>query len=112
MVCRECQIKIPDFIEERMSIEDLEEFLCHVTSCQDCYEELEIMLTICVGLQELDEEKNISYNFKDMLKEKIRQAEYKCKRYKSFYQTRGIILFFMHMILLIGIFIQILQWIS
>lgn len=112
MVCRECQIKIPDFIEEKMSIEELEAFLSHVTSCQDCYEELEIMLTISVGLQELEGEENISYNFKDMLKERIRHAEYRCERYKSFYQTRGIILFFMHMILLIGILIQILQWIG
>ena len=46
MNCKECEKLIPAFIAGELSDKDLESFLAHVESCQDCEEELTIQILI------------------------------------------------------------------
>ena len=50
MNCVDALSKIDDYIENRLSGRELEEFLEHVETCKECYDELEIHYIIKVGM--------------------------------------------------------------
>ena len=52
--CQEAQRMITRYIRKELTRSETDEFLAHVMSCRDCYEELEVYYTIDVGLKELD----------------------------------------------------------
>ena len=54
--CMEIQARIPDYIEGNLSPDELEEFITHIESCDECKEELNIYYTIYLGLLQLDHE--------------------------------------------------------
>lgn len=113
MVCREWQRKIPDFLDDRMPVEELMDFISHVQSCRDCYEELEIMFILSVGIKELDkdtDESGISYNFKKMLEEKLKKARAQYERFRSFQKMKSLVLGTMYLVTAAGILVQILFW--
>lgn len=111
MLCREWQKKIPDFLSNRMPVEEQEEFIVHVRGCDDCHEELEIMYMLAEGLEELENGTDTSYNFKNMLNRRLKTAQQRCERYNSFVKIKGMILGMMYGVTVIGIVIQILEWI-
>lgn len=111
MICREWQRRIPDFLDDKMTPEDLGAFISHVKECRDCYEELEIMFTLSVGLNELEKKTDMSFNFKEMLEEKIHFAQYRYECYYHFYKIKGFIMLFMHMIIISGMILQLLAWV-
>ena len=59
MNCLEAQSKIMAFIENKLPDDELREFIKHVRSCKNCYEELDIYYTLIVGMKQLDESDNI-----------------------------------------------------
>ena len=63
----EAQSKIMAFIENKLPDDELREFIKHVRSCKNCYEELDIYYTLIVGMKQLDESDNISTDFKNAL---------------------------------------------
>ncbi len=67
MNCLETQSKIMAFIENKLPDDELREFIKHVRSCKNCYEELDIYYTLIVGMKQLDESDNISTDFKNAL---------------------------------------------
>ena len=67
MNCLEAQSKIMAFIENQLPDDELREFIKHVRSCKNCYEELDIYYTLIVGMKQLDESDNISTDFKNAL---------------------------------------------
>lgn len=67
MNCLEAQSKIIAFIENKLPDDELREFIKHVRSCKNCYEELDIYYTLIVGMKQLDESDNISTDFKNAL---------------------------------------------
>lgn len=67
MNCLEAQSKIMAFIENKLPDDELREFIKHVRSCKNCYEELDIYYTLIVGMKQLDESDNISNDFKNAL---------------------------------------------
>ena len=67
MNCLEAQSKIMAFIENKLPDDELREFIKHVRSCKNCYEELDIYYTLIVGMKQLDESDNISTDFKNAL---------------------------------------------
>lgn len=71
MNCLEAQSKIMAFIENKLPDDELREFIKHVRSCKNCYEELEIYYTLIVGMKQLDEEDNISTDFENALDKKL-----------------------------------------
>lgn len=54
MTCREAEGLVMPYINDRISDEDLEEFLAHIKHCTSCKEELEIYFTVDVGIRQLD----------------------------------------------------------
>lgn len=71
MTCLEAQSKIMAFIENKLPDDELKEFIKHVKNCDNCSVELEIYYTLIVGMKELDNEENLSTNFKKELDDKL-----------------------------------------
>lgn len=71
MNCLETQSKIMAFIDNKLPDDELKEFIKHVKSCDNCAEELEIYYTLIVGTRQLDNEQNLSLNFKDELENRL-----------------------------------------
>lgn len=71
MTCLEAQSKIMAYIDGKLPDDELMEFIKHVKSCENCSEELEIYYTLIVGMKKLDNEENLSINFKEELKAKM-----------------------------------------
>ena len=73
MTCLEAQSKIMAFIEGKLPDDELREFIKHVKNCENCSEELEIYYTLIVGMKELDNEENLSTDFKKELDNKLNE---------------------------------------
>lgn len=110
MVCREWQRKIPEFLNDSMDLKEQQKFIAHVRECQDCYEELEIMYMLAEGLTELEEENDASFNFKNMLGKKMKLAQQQCERYRRYMDLRMILLSGMYVAVVIGMVVQIYEW--
>ena len=108
MVCREWQRRIPDFLNNCMSLQEQEDFIAHVHTCDDCYEELEIMYMLAEGLEELENGTDTSFNFKSMLDNKLKQAQLRCDRYRCFEKIKEMIMGIMYGVTVIGIVMQLL----
>ena len=79
MNCKQFQKYIPQFIADELNIKETEGFLSHVSACKECAEELETMHLLQVGLLQLDsDEREDSYNFKGLLRDKLAMAEKRC----------------------------------
>lgn len=76
MNCLEAQTKIIAFIENKLEDGEMLEFVRHIRSCENCAEELEIYYTLLVGMKELDEDRELSTDFKQQMEDKL-NAEYK-----------------------------------
>jgi len=102
---------IPGFLNDTLKTRELDGFVKHVRTCRGCYEELEIMFMLSIGLQELNEDRNISYNFSQLLENKIKEAESYCERIKKIHRTNLFVMLILHICVLAGIGFQILEWI-
>ena len=71
MKCHDVQRMISGFIEKKLTDEQLEDFLEHIETCQDCYDELEVYYMITIGLMQLDEDHTGTMDFKKNLKDFI-----------------------------------------
>lgn len=79
MNCKQFQKYIPQFIADELNIKDTEDFLEHVSKCRECAEELETMHLLEVGLLQLDsDEKDVSYDFREMLRNKLAMEKKRC----------------------------------
>lgn len=54
MNCREVQNHFIPFIDDQLSIPDLEAFLKHMESCENCREEYDVYYTMIMGMRYLD----------------------------------------------------------
>lgn len=87
MKCRHFQKRIQDLIEGKVQVEELQELIEHVESCNDCYDELEIYYIIHNGLDEND---NTSMNFVGQLESNILQFK---KKINNFEMARALYAF-------------------
>ena len=102
MNCLETQSKIVAFIEDKLSDDETVEFVRHIRSCNNCAEELEIYYTLLVGMKQLDEDQELSSNFKECMEEKL-NLDY--KRVKNRRRVKGSTAFIISAaILIIGFF--------
>ncbi|MFV0342293.1 MAG: anti-sigma factor family protein [Anaerocolumna sp.] len=75
MNCIEVQRLILPFINDELSIKQLDEFLHHINSCPNCKEELEVHYILLSGMKQLDDDKEISDNFHKDFTELLRLSE-------------------------------------
>lgn len=71
MTCLEAQTKIMAFIDNKLSDEELYDFVKHIKNCKNCFEELEIYYTLLVGMKQLDNNENLSADFARDLEKKL-----------------------------------------
>ena len=104
MKCEEALTKIEAYIIHTLNGRELEEFLEHVTSCQECYDELETYYIISVGMRYLEEENLESYNIPKMLQEDLHTRERRVRRRNILRKTAVLlgVLFFI-VILVLGL---------
>lgn len=69
MDCREAKRKVLSFIQSKMDLDTMEEFLSHIQKCHGCYKELEIYFMIWEGLK-----KDGNINLTAELEEYIRNS--------------------------------------
>lgn len=75
MDCKEAQALVPKYIRHEIDVDTLGEFLDHVKSCEDCYEELEIYYSIDMGLKVLDGKLANVVNLKASMEQALRDSE-------------------------------------
>ena len=66
MTCREVERLVMPYINGSITDEELEGFLEHIETCENCREELEIYFTVDVGIRQLDQGTG-TYNIKGAL---------------------------------------------
>lgn len=75
MDCRTAEGMVSSYIEHKLPVNELEEFLDHVESCSSCYDELETYFIVHEVTQQLDDSSSNSVlNFKNLLEQDIRKS--------------------------------------
>ncbi len=105
MTCDRAQKLITPFINDELDNEELEDFINHVNTCSECYEELEVYYTLLTAMKQLDDEERISDDFKLQLSTKLERAEEKIihKRFSRYRKRSILILLVIAMGLLLGL---------
>ncbi len=85
MDCKKAQSLVTAYIMRKLNDKDLEDFLEHVDSCEECYEELEIYYTVHYTIARLDEdEADQVYNVKKALQNRLEESRFLYMEDKSF----------------------------
>lgn len=63
MDCREVQKSFIPFIDDQLSIRDLEAFLAHLESCENCREEYDVYYTMIAGMRYLESDNQDAFRF-------------------------------------------------
>lgn len=84
MTCLEAQSNILSFVEEQLPEDKKVEFVKHMRHCRNCKEELEIYYTLIVGMRQLDNNEELSLDFKYRLDEELTRIENKAKKAQRF----------------------------
>ncbi len=84
MTCLEAQSNIMAFIEKKLPDDKVTEFVRHMRYCPNCSEELEIYYTLIVGIRQVDNNEELSQDFKKDLNNELNRIENKVKTVKRF----------------------------
>jgi hypothetical protein len=93
MNCIDIQRLILPFINKKLNLNQLDEFIHHINSCPNCMEELEVYYVLFEGMRQLDEDKELSNNFHEDLKNLIRESDDRILHDKFLHIRKRIILF-------------------
>lgn len=84
MTCLEAQSNIMAFIDKKLPEENVSDFVRHMRYCPNCAEELEIYYTLIVGMRQLDNDREMSQDFKKDLNDELDRLENRIKSAKRF----------------------------
>lgn len=110
MDCKSAQSMVTRYVKRELKDKELEEFVHHIGKCKECHEELEIYFTIHFALQKLDEDKNVSYNIKQMLEDDLEAAKRKVKIRKILRIYSYGVMFLAEILLTLVLLTQIELW--
>lgn len=92
MTCMKAQSLITAFINDELEIDELEEFISHIQSCRDCMEELEVYYALLTAMKQLDEDKNLSNDFNQELRDKIERSQERIIHLKyNYFRKKGVL---------------------
>lgn len=92
MTCLEAQSNIMAFVDKKLDDESTKDFVRHMKHCSNCSEELEIYYTLIVGMRQLDNNEELSHDFKKDLNDELNRIENKARNAKRFkISTFGIV---------------------
>ena len=90
MTCMKAQSLITSFINDELGIDELDEFTRHIQSCEECKEELEVYYALLTAMKQLDEDKNLSNDFNQELKEKLVRSQERIIHLRyNYYRKKG-----------------------
>lgn len=92
MNCIDVQRLILPFINDELSIKQLEEFLHHIDTCPNCKEELEVHYILLSGMKQLDDDKVITDNFHKDFTDLLRLSEERVVHDKFIHIRKKIVL--------------------
>ncbi len=84
MTCLEAQSNIMAFIDKKLPEDKVSDFVRHMRYCKNCAEELEIYYTLIIGIRQVDNNEELSQNFKQELDDELNRLEHKVKKAKRF----------------------------
>lgn len=103
MTCREAQSLITAFINDELDISELEVFVEHIRSCDECSEELEVYYALLTAMKQLDEDKNLSIDFRQELNDKLDRVEERIIHLRfNYYRKKGVLV--LMLVLLVAFF--------
>ena len=76
MTCLDARKRIYDYLNHKLSDEDLKEFIDHVNGCNECMEELRITHMVYSGVAELDSDKDSNMDIDGALKRYIADSRF------------------------------------
>ena len=110
IACRTAESMVTKYINHTLSVDELEEFLDHISHCSSCYDELETYFIVHEAIQQLDETEDGSVlDFRKLLDQDIRKSRryIRKKRWMNF--LTGLFLAVFVIILLIFVIFFILE---
>ena len=109
MTCVEAEKMVVPYMKDELSPTELEDFLDHIHTCENCREELEIHYMVDVGLKKLDEADG-TYDIVGDLKRKVAES-YRSLRHISMFQiTTYAVSMLTGMALIVMILLQLRIW--
>ncbi len=75
MTCTEIQKQIMPFINKELDDDELDKFLFHVKTCSECMEELEVYYTLITSMRQLDEDHELSSDYRQNLINLLEKTE-------------------------------------
>ena len=109
MTCVEAEKMVVPYMKDELSPTELEAFLDHIHTCENCREELEIHYMVDVGLKKLDEADG-TYDIVGDLKRKVAES-YRSLRHISMFQiTTYAVSTLTGMALIVMILLQLRIW--
>lgn len=109
MTCMEAEKMVIPYINDKLSVTELEDFLEHIDSCENCREELEIHYMVDVGLKKLDEADG-TYDIVGDLKRRLSESCGIVRRFMTFQVMSYAVSTLMGMALLLTFLLQIRIW--
>ncbi len=92
MTCNKAQSMITPFINNKLRLKELEEFVDHIGTCPACREELEVYYALLTAMKQLDEDKNLSSDFGLELDQKLNRTRERIFHAKFTYYRKKVIL--------------------
>ncbi len=93
MTCYKAQSMITPFINNKLNLKEMEDFIDHISSCPVCKEELEVYYALLTAMKQLDEDKNLSSDFGQELNQKLERSKERILHVKFTYYRKKIFLF-------------------
>ncbi len=109
MTCLEAEKLVIPYINDRLSISELEDFMEHIETCENCREELEIHYMVDIGLKKLEEDDD-AYDIVGDLRRKLEESAAVLRRVLIFQITKYAVGTLMTMALLVTSLLQIRIW--
>lgn len=109
MTCAEAEKLIVPYMEDKLSVTELEDFIEHIETCKNCREELEIHYMVDVGLKKLDQADG-NFDIVGALKRKIADSAAILHRYMMLQVAGYSAGTLMTMALLVMILLQLRIW--
>jgi hypothetical protein len=75
MNCLDFQSEITRYINNELSFKEKESFIAHLKTCDNCRDELEIYYIVMTSLKQMDENKDVTSDYKSSFEKKIRSSE-------------------------------------
>ncbi len=109
MKCTEAERMVIPYLKDELNIEQLDAFLEHIETCDNCMEELEIHYMVDVGLKKLDQA-DATYDIVGDLRRKLESSCGVLRRFSAFQILRYSVSTLTGMSLLLMFLLQVRLW--